>query len=85
MHLYRLRRIEVHGLHQPSRVVGADRQHREIEATKALPDLKEVWAVAGVTGKIGGALSTLQHPAAPVCTIAVEKTAGREVLRWDAV
>src|SRR5690606_33615453 len=47
-----LRRVEVRGLHRPRRLVGADRQQRQVEAGVAGADPGEPFAVAGVAGEV---------------------------------
>ena len=49
--LHGLRRIHVNGLHEPARLVGADRQQRQIDRTEPLPDIAEERGVRGVAGE----------------------------------
>ena len=39
--LHRLRRIHVHDVHEPARLVRADRQQREIDRTEPVADVAE--------------------------------------------
>ena len=49
--LQRLRRVHVHGFHEVTRQVGANRQCQKIDSAQACPDGAEITAVAGVTGE----------------------------------
>lgn len=77
----RLGRIDMHGMEEPSGSVGPDRDHRHIESAKSLTNFSKGWGITRVSGKVGGTVGTLDDPAAPVGSIAIEKGPSRTVLR----
>ena len=50
--LHRLCRIHVNGLHEPARLVGADREKGQIDRTEPLPDIAKERRIRRVAGEI---------------------------------
>src|SRR5688572_7930736 len=48
VHLDRLGGVEVHDLHEPARLVGADRDRSKVKAAEAPADLGEILRIAGI-------------------------------------
>ncbi len=76
--------IHVHGAHEPSRLVCADRQDTQIERPLAARDLAELRMIRGVTGEIDGVPTGAQRPPAPEGAHAIEGRATTRVLRRHA-
>ena len=79
--LHRLRRIHVNGLHEPARLVRADRQQRQIDRAEPLPDVAEEGRIRGVAGEIDARAAGRQHEAAPQRAVSIERRPRGEVLR----
>ncbi len=81
MRLHRFRRIHVDVFHEPARLVGADREQREVDRPQASADLAEMRSVSGIAGEEDSASGDRDDEASPQRAIAVERAARREVLR----
>jgi hypothetical protein len=80
---HRLVRVHVLELHEPARLVGADRQQGEVEAAargEARARVGEVGRVAGVAGEVDVEAGREQRVAAPQRAHAVVEPAARPVL-----
>jgi len=67
--------------HEPSRLIAAHWNLREVESAEARGDVGEVTAVAGVAAVVHRVALVLHHKAAPQRFAAVEQRARRPVLR----
>ena len=85
MHLNGLGGIEMHGLHQPSGLIGANGNHGEIKAAQPIADLGEDRAISRIACKIDGAMFALEHPSTPMGPVAIEETARGAVLSGNTV
>ena len=63
--LQRFGGIDVDGCHQPSRFVGADRQHRQVGRPEPLADVGPMRARSRVAGEENPTRIGLDHEAAP--------------------
>ena len=89
MDLHRLGRVDVLLLHEPARLVGADRQQRQVEAAvrrslaagEARADIGEVLRVAGVAGEEGLEVGREHGVAAPERLHPVGERASGPMLR----
>lgn len=63
--------IHVHRLHDVARVVGADRDHAEIDRTMTLANFMKGGAIAGVARMPEFAVGILDQPPAPVAEVAI--------------
>ena len=76
----RLLGVHVDGRHEPARLVGANRDQREIDRAQPGADLGEVAAVARITREIDRLPSDPDAEASPQRSIPVAQAASREVL-----
>ena len=79
--LHRLRWIHVNGLHEPARLVRADRQKRQIDRTEPASDVAEEGGIRGVAGEEDAGAARDQHEPTPQGAIAIEWPPRGEVLR----
>lgn len=63
--------IHVHRLHDVARIVGADRDHAEIDRTMTLANFMKGGAITGVARMPEFAVGILDQPPAPVAQVAV--------------
>src|SRR5213079_570001 len=70
--LHRFSRIHVDVLHAPARLIGADRQERQVDRGEPRGDLPEMGAVPRIAGKEDPASPGLDQESAPQRAIAVE-------------
>lgn len=63
--------IHVHRLHDVARIVGADRDHAEVDRTMTLANFMKSGAIAGVARMPEFDVCVLDQPPAPVAEIAV--------------
>lgn len=83
MHLNSIRWIDVHGLEEPARCVGADGDGAEVERPILLTNLLEGSTVAGVPSKPEALCPAQDCPAAPQRLVLVsEARPGAGVLQW---
>src|SRR4029078_999597 len=76
--------VHVYAAHEPSRFVGADRQHHEIERATTPADLLELGIQRGVSGEVNANAIGLERPPTPQRLAAIAEAAGAEVLRRNA-
>src|SRR5215831_10932961 len=81
MRLHRVRRIHVHGSHEPAWLIRADRNQREINGSAALADLVEEWHVRGIAGEVDAPLPCHEDESAPERAVAIEGSARAEMMR----
>jgi len=70
--------------HEPTRLVGADRQHHEIERAETFTDFFECWMQASVAGEQDPHAIRLNDPTAPQRFVAITDPARTEMLRGHA-
>ena len=81
MRLHRLRWIHVYRLHEPARLIGADRQQCEIDRPETVPNVREEWRVSGVTGEVDPLRACRDDESAPQRAIAIQRPPRRKVMR----
>ncbi len=81
--LHRVRRIHVLILHEPARLIGADRQYRQPQRPVLFGDAAKMlaFAVAGIADDVEFAGRRLQHETRPQRLVAVGQSARRPVSR----
>ena len=77
-------RVHVLLLHEPARLVGADRQQRHVHDSATTADLRELRAVPRVAGEIHGSIGRFDHEPAPQRPIAIRQSTARPMLRGCA-
>src|SRR5204863_284196 len=80
--LHRLLRVDVDDVHEPSRVVRADRDHDEVERAAPLANLSELVVVRGITRKERALSLELEREPAPERLVPIAEPAGAESARW---
>src|SRR6266540_7003984 len=76
----RLLWVEMLGLHEPRRVVGADGEERGVDAPKARPDLRETGEPGRVARVVDRRVRALDDEPAPERPVRVEEPAAAPVL-----
>src|SRR5437879_4771207 len=72
--LHRLRRIHVNDLHEPPRLVGADREQGQIDRTEPLPDVAEEWRIRAIAGEKYARGARHQRESTPQRAVSIERT-----------
>lgn len=73
-------RVHVHRAQDAARLIGADRDHAEIDGSEAFTDLAEGLAVAAVSGVPQRAVGSFDQPSAPVALVSIPQAACGEML-----
>src|SRR5689334_19655278 len=82
MRLRRFGWIHMNELHEPARFVSTDRQERQIDWAKSLPNVAEEASVCGVACKKDAGTRGAEQESTPESTISIQRTSGGEMLCW---
>src|SRR5712691_7167113 len=81
MGLNGLRGIHVKRLHEPSRLVGPDRQESDIDGSEAISNFPEVSRISGVSAEVDQAPTRPDQTTPPKRRVAIEGPARGKMLR----
>src|SRR5882762_419497 len=82
MTLNGLRWIHVNRLHEPSRLVGPNRQKCDIDGSEAISNFPEVSGISGVSAEVDQAPARPDQITPPERRVAIEGPARGKMLRW---